>query len=75
MIAYRVQASTGETWATHWETNAAAARKTARGMIAAGMVDVHVDRVDVPTGREGIVEALNHADANRINWDGEELKL
>ena len=73
MIVYRVQASSGETWATQWEPTIDAARKTARGIAAAGFADVHIDKLDVGTGREALVEALNHADTNRINWDGEEV--
>ena len=75
MIVYRTQASSGETWVTHWEPTAEAARKTARSLVAAGFTDPHVDRVDVPGGRDGLVLALNHADVHRMNWDGEPVSI
>ena len=71
MIVYRTQASSGDEWVTHWQPTVGAARKTARELVAAGFTDPHVDRVDVPSGREGLVLALNHATAHRMNWDGE----
>ena len=75
MIVYRTQASSGETWVTHWEPTAAAARKTARNLVAAGFTDPHVNRVDVPGGGDGLVLALNHADVHRMNWDGEPVSI
>ena len=33
----------------------------------------HVDQVEVPTDKAGLLFAMNHADAHRMNYPGKEL--
>lgn len=73
MILYRVQGGAGDSWVTQWEPTLADARATAAALDEAGYAPVHVDRVDVPTAKAGLVEALNLSEANRTNWPGEEV--
>lgn len=75
MIVYRIQATTGDGWVNTFEPLKADAIRAGREL--AEIYDepgaVHVDAVNVPDGREGIASALQLADANRMNWPGEEV--
>lgn len=75
MILYRTQACSGDSWVSEWNATAAEAKSDARKLVAAGYHSPHVDKIELGTSRESIVQALNHADVSRINWDGEEIKL
>jgi hypothetical protein len=71
VILYRLQISYGDGWATQWFGTVAEARSTARDCTE---WETHIDKVDIPPGKEGLILALNNADVHRINWDGELIK-
>lgn len=71
MILYRVQAHLGNTWSTQWLLTLADARAEAKDLAE---FDRHIDKIEIPTGREGIMLALNNADVNRVNWPGEPVE-
>lgn len=72
MIVYRVQASTGGGWVNSWCATLAEAR-----VEVAALEDVYprvwLDKIEVGEGREGLVNALNHAGASRLVWEGDEV--
>lgn len=72
MIVYRVQAADADRWVTEWKARQAEAITLGREL-GELYAEVHVDKVDVEAGRDGLVVALTHADVNRINWPGEEV--
>ena len=74
MIVYRVQATDGN---GEWVTVFRARLKEAQGErdeLRDIYPTVHMDKVEIPRGRDGLCEALNHATVNRTNWPGEEVK-
>jgi hypothetical protein len=75
VILYRVQAvyPVAEDWATIWAATLAAAKAVAKDFEDSHFVEVTIDKVKIPSGRDGQVDALNHAEVNRINWPGEEI--
>ena len=75
MILYRTQACSGDHWVTQWRATVVEAKTDVRGLVAAGYHSPHVDKIELGTSRESIVQALNHSDVNRINWDGDEVKI
>lgn len=74
MILYRVQAINPEAgeWSTVWVSTQAIAKQTAKDFDTE-TYEVKIDKIDIPSGRDGLVLALNHAEVNRINWPGEEV--
>lgn len=73
-MLYRVQASTGPDWVTEWAPRQDQARALVRDLEEAGFADVQVDKMEVPTSREGLALALNRSQDNRTNWPGEAQK-
>jgi len=74
VIVYRVQTGRGEDWANSWHLTRSDAIRHARKVLRddkpSSMV---VDRIELDTSKGGIVEALNHAQVNRVNWPGLEV--
>lgn len=76
MILYRVQVVTvdDDSWMTEWYPSQSVAKQRAR-MLAEAYHDSplpKIDRVNVPTSKEGLCWAMNHADMHRMNFEGEE---
>ena len=72
MILYRLQASDGETWYTLWFPTLATAKATEKDFDQT-VFEVKIDKIDIPSGRDGLALALNNAEVNRMNWPGEEI--
>lgn len=74
MIVYRIEASTGDSFVTQWNSRLEDARKTAQSLEDAGYITPRIDRVEVGTGKESIVAALNFAHVSRSIWPGDPVK-
>ena len=72
MILYRTQAHTGLDWLSEWFGTLIEAEAKLDALAEHGR-EGYIDQVDVPTNREGLIFALNHADAHRMNFPGKEL--
>ena len=71
MILYRTQAHMGLNWSNTWFGTQAEADDGLAEVGEAGF-EGHVDQVEVPTDKEGLIAALNAAGDNRMNWPGVE---
>lgn len=69
MILYRVQVFIGTDWETLWTSTKAEAQDALDSF--EGEHEARLDKIEVPTNREGLAEALNRADANHMNFEGE----
>jgi len=72
MILYRTQAHTGLDWLSEWSGTLIEAEAKLDELAELGL-EGHIDQVDVPTNRDGLIFAMNHADAHRMNYPGKEL--
>lgn len=72
MILYRLQIAEGPDWINAWFTTMAEGKQTLRACQKRG-VEARLDRIDVPTDKEGLAEAMNLADANYMNYEGERV--
>lgn len=70
MICYRVQAFIDTDWVNSWCPTLAEAKSVLKDCARQGW-RARLDKVDVPTSREGLCAALNLADANHLNFTGE----
>lgn len=77
MKVYRVQATSAsasdQQWVTAWAATLAEAKAQARYLRDA-YDEVVVEQMEVGSGREGLVEALNFADVNRTTWPGQRVR-
>ena len=69
MIVYRVQIVVGTEWMNVWCASLDEGRKELKNF--EGEYEARLDKIDVPPGREWLVTALNLADANHTNFEGE----
>ena len=76
MILYRITADDptsehDDNLRVHWSPRRADAIADARRVHRVLNCDVWVDKMEVPTGRDGLAEALNQSTVHRPNWPGE----
>ena len=69
MIVYRVQAFIGTDWVSIWTATLTEGRKELANF--EGEHEARLDKIDVPPGRNELAAALNLADANHMNFEGE----
>ena len=69
MIIYRVQVSVGTEWMNVWMATLDEGQKELA--IFDGDYEARLDKVYVMTDREGLAAAMNLADANHTNFEGE----
>lgn len=67
MILYRLQSYPGtDDWANEWHPTAEDGKRALRKATESEL-PARLEKIDVPTGREGMCEFLNTADANHMN--------
>lgn len=70
MILYRIQIEDGPDWINLWVTTAAQGRKELVACEQRQKV-ARLDKIDVPTDKEGLAWAMNMADTNQMNFEGD----
>jgi hypothetical protein len=70
MILYRLQIADDQDWINAWFTTAAEGKTE---LVACGKrnKEARLDKIDVPTDKEGLAWAMNMADANQMNFEGD----
>ena len=69
VVVYRVQVSVGTEWMNVWMATLDEGQKELA--IFDGDYEARLDKVYVMTDREGLAAAMNLADANHTNFEGE----
>lgn len=70
MILYRLQITAGPDWMTAWFTTVAEGRRELAAC-EKRKTEARLDKIDVPTDKEGLAWAMNLADANQMNFEGD----
>lgn len=69
MIVYRIQIYVGTEWLNVWSPRLAEAKRELASFEKSGH-EARLDQIEVGSGREGLCQLLNLADANHMNLEG-----